>query len=119
MRVRFLDGPYPRMEFIELLPDWSPYSTLAVDLTNPTPLNLRLVLRVHDAMHTKQVEDRFNRAIELPAGTRTVIRIPLHEIAAGPRTRQLDLHQVAGLIIFRRDDSPPAGELYLSRVWLE
>jgi hypothetical protein len=31
MRVRLLDGDYPGMEFIELRPDWSGYSTLAVD----------------------------------------------------------------------------------------
>lgn len=119
MRVRLLDGPYPGMDFIEPLPDWSSYSTLAVDLTNPTPLNLRLVLRVHDAAHNNQVADRFNRPIELPAGARKVFRIALREIAAGPTTRTLDLRQVAGMIIFRADGSPPAGELYLSRVWLE
>lgn len=119
MRVRLLDGPYPGMDFIELRPDWSSYSTLAVDLTNPTPLNLQLVLRVHDAAHNKQLADRFNRRIELPAGTRKVFRIPLREIAAGPVTRTLDLRQIAGMMIFRAGDSPPAGELYLSRAWLE
>ena len=119
MRVRLLDGPYPAMDFIEVPPDWSAYSTLAVDLTNPTPLNLQLVLRVHDATHNNQVADRFNQLFELPAGTRKVLRVSLQEIAAGPETRTLDLRQVAGMIIFRADGSPPAGELYLSRVWLE
>lgn len=119
MRVRLLDGRYPGMEFIELPPDWSSFSTLAVDLTNPTPLSLRLVLRVHDAAHNKQLADRFNRRIELPAGTRKVFRIPLREIAAGPTTRTLDLRQIGGMMIFRADESLPAGEWYLSRVWLE
>jgi hypothetical protein len=119
MRVRLLDGPYPGMHFIEVPPDWSGYSTLAVDLTNPTPMNLQFVLRVHDAEHDNQPEDRFGKRFELPAGTRHVVRIPLHEIEAGPSTRSLDLHRIAGLIIFRASDSPPAGELYLSRVWLE
>jgi hypothetical protein len=119
MRVRLLNGPYPAMIFIELRPDWSAYSTLAVDLTNPTPLNLQLALRVHDAAHDNQVADRFNRIFEVPAGTRKVIRIPLSEVAAGPTTRTLDLRRVAGMIIFRAAESPPAGELYLSRVWLE
>lgn len=119
MRVRLLDGPYPGLDFIELLPDWSGYATLVVDLTNPTPLNLRLVLRVHDAAHDNQPEDRFSKRFELPAGTRQELRVPLQDIAAGPKTRRLDLHRVAGLIIFRAEDSPRAGELYLSRVWLE
>lgn len=119
MRVRLLDGPYPGMNFIEPMPAWSGYSTLAVDLTNPTPMNLQLVLRVHDAGHNNQPEDRFSKRFELPAGTREVLRLRLQDIAAGPQSRRLDLHQVAGLIIFRADDSPPAGELYLSRAWLE
>jgi VanZ family protein len=119
MRVRLLDGPYPGLSFIEPVPDWSGYQTLAVDLTNPTPLNLRLVLRVHDAGHTNQPEDRFSKRFELPAGTREVVRIRLQDVAAGPKSRRLDLHRIAGVIIFRADDSPAAGELYLSRVWLE
>jgi succinate dehydrogenase hydrophobic anchor subunit len=119
LRVRLLEGAYPGMDFIELRPDWSRFATLAVDLTNPTPLNLQLVLRVHDAAHTNQPADRFSKRIELPAGTRAVVRIPLREIAAGPRTRTLDLRQIAGVIIFRADDSPPAGEWYFSRMWLE
>jgi len=119
MRVRLLDGPYPGMNFIEPVPDWSCYSTLALDLTNPTPMNLQFVLRVHDVEHNNRPDDRFGKRFELPAGTRKILRIPLQEIAAGPKTRRLDLHRIAGLIVFRTDDSPPAGELYLSRVWLE
>lgn len=119
MRVRLLEGPYPGMNFIEPLPDWSAYSTLAVDLTNPTPMNLQLILRVHDVAHNNQPDDRFGKRFELPPGTRQIWRIPLQDIATGPKSRRLDLHRVAGLIIFRAEDSPPAGELYLSRVWLE
>ncbi len=48
MHVELFDGPYPGLDFIELLPDWSAYSTLAIDLTNPTPLSLTLQLGVHD-----------------------------------------------------------------------
>lgn len=119
LRVRLLDGQYAGMNFIEPPPDWSGYSTLAVELTNPTPMNLQLVLRIHDAAHDNQPEDRFSKRFELPAGTREVLRVRLEEVAAAPKSRRLDLRQIAGLIIYRADDSPPAGELYLSRVWLE
>lgn len=119
LHVQLLDGPYPGMDFIELPSDWSAYSALAVDLTNPTQLGAQLVLRVHDAAHDNQLGDRFNRRIDLPPGTRQVVRIPLQDIAAGPRTRALDLRSVAGMIIFRTDDSPRVSELYFSRAWLE
>ena len=119
MRVEMFDGPYPGLNFIELRPDWSGYSTLAVDLTNPTPLPLQFVLRVHDAAHNNQPTDRFGHRFELAPRTRQIIRIPLQDVAAGPSTRELDLHNVAGMIIFRTDDSPRANELYFSRAWLE
>lgn len=119
MHVELLEGPYPGLDFIELRPDWSGYATLAVDLTNPTSLPLRLVLRVHDAAHNNQPADRFSRRFELAPRTRQTIRIPLQDVAAGPSTRELDLRNVAGMIIFRTDDSPRANELYFSRAWLE
>lgn len=119
MHVRLLGGPYPGMDFIELPPDWSGYSTLAIDLTNPTEFGLQFVVRVHDAAHDHQFIDRFNRRLELPPGTRRVFRISLQEIAAAPRTRALDLRQIAGMIIFRSEVSPRVGELYFSRAWLE
>ncbi len=119
MHVRLLDGPYPGLHFIEVPPDWSRYPTLAIDLTNPTSLTLQFVVRVHDTAHNNQVEDRFNRVFELPPRTRQVIRIPLRDVAAGPRDRKLDLRHVAGMIVFRIDESPRVSELYFSRAWLE
>lgn len=119
MRVRMLDGQYAGVNMIEPPPDWSGYSTLAIDLTNPTPLGLQFVVRVHDAAHDNQVSDRFNARFELPPATRQVFRIPLREIAAAPRTRSLDLRRVAGVIVFRTDDSPRVEEIYFSRAWLE
>ncbi|WP_129642740.1 VanZ family protein [Peristeroidobacter agariperforans] len=119
MHVELFDTAFPGLDFIELRPDWSGYSTLAVDLTNPTPLPLQLVLRVHDAAHNNEWSDRFNRRFELAPRTRQIIRIPLQDVAAGPSTRELDLRHVAGMIIFRTEDSPRASELYFSRAWLE
>lgn len=119
MHVALLDGPYSGLDFIEVRADWSGYSTLAIDLTNPTPLALQLVLRVHDAAHNNEITDRFNRRFELAPRTRQVIRIPLQDVAAGPSTRKLDLRHVEGMIIFRTGDSPRASELYFSRAWLE
>ncbi|GFE84586.1 hypothetical protein GCM10011487_65860 [Steroidobacter agaridevorans] len=119
MHVELLDGAYPGLDFIELRPDWSGYSTLAVDLTNPTPLALQLVLRVHDAGHNDEPADRFSRRFELSPRTRQIIRIPLQDVATGPSTRELDLRNVAGMIIYRTSNSPRASELYFSRAWLE
>jgi hypothetical protein len=118
MRVSFLGEPFPGLELIEPLPDWSGYSKLVLDLTNPTERELDLMLRVHDARHTGEYSDRFNKPLRLPAMSRAVIRIPLAEIASSPASRSLDLTRVAGLIVFRQAPSQ-ADEMYLSRLWLE
>lgn len=118
MHVQFLAGPYPGMDFIEPSPDWSSYATLALDMTNPTSQPLELVVRVHDDAHDNQVDDRFNRVVSVPPATRAVLRIALSDVRAAPRTRQLDLRHVAGLIVFRTEASR-ADEMYLSKVWLE
>jgi VanZ family protein len=119
MHVRLLEGPYPGLHFIEMPPDWSAYQTLALDLTNPTSLDLRVVVRVHDAAHNNELNDRFNRVFDLPPATRQVIRIPLRDVAASPQGRELDLRQVAGMIVFQIGKPPRASELYFSRAWLE
>ncbi len=72
MHVQLLDGSYPGMNFIEAPPDWSRYSTLAMDFTNPTSSSLRFVVALHDATHSIPESDRFNQVIELPPGTRQV-----------------------------------------------
>jgi VanZ family protein len=118
LRVTFLAGSYPGIDIAEPLPDWSAYSTLAFDLTNPTPLDLDLVLRVDDAHHNQQYADRYNKTYRLPAHSRTVLRVPLSEIQSGPVARLLDLHNMASVVLFREQGSR-ASQMYLSRAWLE
>jgi hypothetical protein len=118
LRIRFLPGPYPGMEFIEPSPDWSRYATLALDLTNPTTAELKLVLRVHDARHSYEFDDRFNRELRIAPETRAVVRIALNDVRTAPRTRPMDLRHVAGIILFRSGESD-AAEMYFSKLWLE
>lgn len=118
LRVAFLPGPWPGLNFYELSPDWSGYSTLSLDVTNPTDAVLDLVVRVHDRFHDNRFEDRFNERYEVPARTRTVLRIPLAKIRLAPQGRAMSLEEVAGLIVFRAKETG-AKEMYLSKVWLE
>jgi hypothetical protein len=118
LHVAFQSGPWPGVDFYELSSDWSGYSTLLVDLTNPTDSTLELVLRVHDRLHTRQFDDRFNERYDVPPRTRAVLRVPLAEIRAAPKGRQMGMHEMAGLILFRTQASK-AQEMYLSRLWLE
>lgn len=118
LRVVFHEHSWPGLDFYELSPDWSGYSTLLIDLTNPTDVPLNLVVRVHDRAHTKQVEDRYNELYEIPARTRDVLRIPLAKVRQAPAGREMHMDEIEGLIIFRAEGSQ-AEEMYLTKVWLE
>ncbi|HEX7113533.1 MAG TPA: hypothetical protein VF193_00225 [Steroidobacter sp.] len=116
--VRLEEEPFAGLHFVEPYPDWTGYSALCLDLTNPGESELLLTLRVHDAMHNNLYTDRYNKAFVLPPRTRRVFKFPLAEIASAPAGRQMDLRRIAQVILFRGDPSP-ARELYISKMWLE
>ena len=116
--VRFLPQPYPGLNFHEPWSDWRGYASLAIELANPAERPLELVVRVHDARHNNEFNDRYNKRITLPAGARAVFRFPLEEIRSAPAGRVMDLANIRGVIVFKENDSPP-DEMYVSRLWLE
>lgn len=118
LRVRFASEPYPGIEIAEPARDWRAHSTLALDVTNPTDAELRVILWVSDAQHDYEYADRLNRPIRIPPYTRSVVRVPLAEVENAPATRRMDLGRIATVAVFRGE--PEDGtEMYLSRVWLE
>jgi len=117
MRVSFLPAPYPGIDFFELVPDWTAYSTLILDITNPTTTTLELSLLVMDAHHDYALENRFSTTLTLPPATRRRVRIQLRDIASGSGF-PIDLAAMAGIVLFRTQGSL-ADEMYLSGVRLE
>lgn len=99
--VTFGTGPWPGVAYHDLWPDWSPYSTLVVDVEVEGDTMLEINLRVHDKDHEKLkvLSDRFTRAFQLSPG-RHSLRIALADVEDAPATRSLDLTAVTELIIF-------------------
>jgi hypothetical protein len=110
--------PSPGIALGEPYPDWQGRSVLTIDVSNPTPRPLRLIVRVHDRNHNQLHEDRFNRAYVIAGGTRQVIAISLEEIAAAPRSRRMDLQHIAHIGIFRSGGTGD-GFLVLHRISLQ
>lgn len=116
--VHFAAEPYPGIAIFEPAADWRGYSTLALDLTNPTATQLRVVLLVNDAQHRNVYADRFNKVVHIPPQTRSVVRVSLAEIEAAPARRRMDLSAIATVALFRAE--PRGGtQMYVSRLWLE
>ncbi len=122
MRISFGTAAWPGLHFAEPAPDWRGYETLALDVTNPNPAALPLNIRIDDRAHNNQYSDRFNTQVELEPLARTVVRLPITEISRAPRTRNLDIDEVSGLILFVSGNSEPeriSEGLFVSRIWLE
>lgn len=120
LRVRIAGQSWPGVTLSEPQPDWRRYSRLVLDLTNPEPHPMTLTLRVHDRAHDNRTSDRFNRTFTMAAKQRSLLVVPLSEIASAPEGRAMDLSRVAGIILFGDGNARQMGrEFYLTRIWLE
>jgi VanZ family protein len=120
LRIQIVGGNWPGITHSEPQPDWRAYSKLMLDMTNPESRPLRLTLRVHDRSHDNRASDRFNRTFTLTAAQRSVLAVPLSEIASAPEGRSLDLSRVAGVILFGDGSPQQVGHVfYITRIWLE
>jgi hypothetical protein len=118
IRLDYPPGSRPGLRLVEPYPDWSNRDVLAIDLTNPGPEPARFMVRVFDAQHDWSGEDRFNQRVEIPAVTRTTIRISLEAIATSPASRRMDLSAVRDLMLVA-PRPPSGGAFYVTRIWLE
>ncbi len=98
-RIRFDAGRYPGVAIIEPVPDWSAYSNLRFKVVSGHDKNMDLSVRIHDRKHDNNYQDRFNQKLIIHPGLNEII-IPLARIEEGPLNRDLDLANIAGLIIF-------------------
>jgi hypothetical protein len=120
LEIQFRNSKFSGVQLFEPYPDWRPYGTLALDVTNPGPVEVELTVRVHDATHNQAYDDRFNGVFVLAPATRQVIRIPLESIRDAPGRRQMDMSRIAGLGMFTTQGEKVAGErIYVTRIWLE
>ena len=111
-------GEYPGIAFYEPAPDWSGYEALVIDLANPEEQPLKLTLRVHDRRHNKLFADRYNETFVIAPHEESRIRVPTRTIKAAPAGREMDLSQIATLILFG-DPSLAGRKFELRGIWLE
>lgn len=118
LRIAYDAEHSPAVQVLEPSPDWRGYNLLAVDLTNPSDRELRLILRIHDATHDWSHEDRLNLPVTVPPATRTTLRVALEAVRSAPASRPMDLRRIANVMLFGATSDQPA-EVYVSRLWLE
>lgn len=120
LSVQLQPGRYSGTAMIWFEANWQAHQHLTFHLRNPNSFALDVVLKVFDGRHTSagfQPDDRFHRRIRLAPRADRVVFVSLADVASGPATRSLDLHDVRGLEFFCMDLARPA-ELQLDEIRL-
>jgi VanZ family protein len=115
-RITLLVGPYPGLELIEPQPDWSGYSNLNFKVFSENPASMLLTIRVHDKKHNQLYNDRFNHAFTVRHGE-NLVKIPLAEIRTAPKNREMDMKEIAGMMLFTGRLKQPEN-IYISNIRL-
>jgi len=118
LRVDYGPGRSPTVRIKEPSPDWRGFARLMVDVTNPGPKPLRLVIRILDDRHDWTPEDRFNLSVALAAGQRATVPVVLDAVALAPKGRRMDLARIKDVMLIGRTGSA-TGFFYVSALWLE
>jgi VanZ family protein len=122
LRVRFDTQTYSGIAMEYMPRDWQGYSHLKFAVYNPQEKEVTLYTRIHDAHHGKSGpmihEDRFNRALFIPSEAWTTITIPLKSIKTAPRTREMDMGQIAHIGFFVAQEPEPL-TLYIDDIRLK
>jgi hypothetical protein len=122
LRVDLRPAQYSGLVNFDPPADWSAYQELAFDIfVEPagsdanTPLEL--IVKVADADHNGDYDDRFHRKRTLAPGPHTV-RIPLADVVPLPSGRNLDLRKIEMLQFFTIDLAEPR-TFYLDNIRLQ
>jgi len=101
-RMRFDKAMFPGIEIKEPMSDWQSYEKLRFDVWSSNQSNIILVLRVHDALHNQNYNDRFNQRFVIRPGFNSLF-VSLTDIKHGPVHRELDMTSVSGMKLFMVD----------------
>ncbi|MCA9148813.1 MAG: VanZ family protein [Planctomycetales bacterium] len=107
---------YPGVGFSEPVPNWNGYDAFAFDCLNAGDA-VTMAMRIHDFAHNDDMNDRYNRVLEIAPGFQT-IRIAITEIQTAPRNRHLDITSIEGFKLFALKPTQPL-HLYLGNFRLE
>lgn len=102
MQISLGTARYSGARLDRLPGDWRGYETLSFRLYNPDDTELALTLRINDRAHDRDGyahNDRFNTPLTVEPGWNQY-RLSLSDIAAAPRARTMDMHQISQLAIF-------------------
>jgi hypothetical protein len=102
---------FPRFEIEEPYPDWTAYRKLRFEVFSTQAEPVAVFVRIHDARHSGDSEDRFRQRMMLAPGVNR-IELALEDIENAPRDREMDMRRVRSVMLFADQPAEPI-ELYL------
>ena len=96
------DYKYPNIHLREVFGDWSAAEAFVFEVYSTMPHTIDLAIRIGDQKHEQSGDDyfdRYNTVREIRPGFQS-ISIPISEIRAGPKLREMDMSKIRGLFFF-------------------
>ncbi len=116
LKIQTARGQYGGALYTAGRQDWEDFGSLVFDLYNPgKPFSL--LLRIDDSGDCTQRESRFNRDFTVESGWSS-FRVAVSDIREGPKHRELNMSEIARVILVARRSSTPR-IFYLDHVRLE
>jgi len=100
--------------------DWSAYDSLCFSVYNPDSRPLKMICRIHDALHPGmgyRYKDRFHKELKLAQGWNH-LRIALKEVRQAPESRETDMRQIRNFALFATR-LPQRHTIYLDHIYLK
>ncbi len=110
---------YPGTTMTHGFGNWQEYSCLALSIYNPEAVPLNIHISIRDQGHGeggRGFGNRFDDRFEIGQGWHD-LRIPVQDIKAGPRDRELDLSRLRSMVVFSMNLSEPR-TIYLDNIQL-
>ncbi len=115
--VLFLQGEgWANLGLKDFPADWQSFQYLSFDIFSPIAEPIAINLRIIDAQHNWEYDDRFNKHIPLQPGLNH-LTIPLSDIENGPKARKLNLDEIKEILFFGSPRADKA-KLYIDDIRL-
>ncbi|VAW84775.1 hypothetical protein MNBD_GAMMA16-1346 [hydrothermal vent metagenome] len=99
LKVEMNKGVWNGVRYAAGEQDWREYKTLMMTFYNPG-VAFSMNVRIDDGVHAyPQYSERYNGRFQIGEGETTLL-VPLTKIAAGPKSRSLDLARISKMILF-------------------
>jgi len=102
---------------IEPYPDWRGYDSLRLDLYSGHDAPFEISITISDETHNREYTDRFTGRYVVPPGPSEIV-IDLEQVRTAPKTREMDMAQIDGMVIYNRKP-PESFTMYLDNLRLE